>query len=239
MKWAEINQNREWRFVLPDSIADWDAITGWEKERLASMQSLLEPGMLLFDIGTEHGWLSALYGSWVGHENIVLVEPTREMWVNIRKIWEANELPTPKGRVPMFCGRTHDVGSSPRNVHSQWPVAVPAGTPEVGGMPYTYLDNQDPTSATRTATLDLLTVWFGPPQAITIDIEGYELDALQGGLGTLADHHPIVWVSIHPDLMERRGQDPKDLIDLMKRLGYRPRYLGNDHEEHWLFTWVC
>ena len=33
MKLREINENPEWTYWVPDSIADWDAPSHWEHER--------------------------------------------------------------------------------------------------------------------------------------------------------------------------------------------------------------
>jgi hypothetical protein len=50
MKPRVINENPGWTFVVPDSVADWDGPSHWERERLASMQANLHPGEVLLDI---------------------------------------------------------------------------------------------------------------------------------------------------------------------------------------------
>lgn len=234
MKPGTVNQTPEWTFVFPDSIADWDAITGWEKARLASMQTHLKPGMVLYDIGTEHGWLSAVYGAFAGYENMVLIEPSPEMWVNIRKTWEANGFPAPMACLPMFAGAIHDLPGLPGEC-ADWPAWTHdwATLPETGAMPYRYMGEGH---AIRTTTVDQIADIFAPPAALTIDVEGFELGVLHGAHRTLEEHRPLVWVSVHPDLMERQGTTPEQLYAFMGSLNYHRDLLGIDHEEHHLFT---
>ena len=137
MKLREINEQPRWTYWVPDSIADWDAPSHWERERLASMEEHLKPGMVLYDVGTEHGWLSAVYGGFVGYENMVLIEPSPEFWPNIRKIWECNGFPEPLAAFQGFIGDQADPLGPGVEAESIWP-ACSVG-PECGAMAYRYL----------------------------------------------------------------------------------------------------
>lgn len=231
MKKAMINYRQDWTFWLPDSVADWDAITHWERERLASMEAHLKPGMVLYDVGTEHGWLSAVYGGFVGYENMVLIEPSPEFWPNIRKIWEHNEFTWPTAMVQGFIGESL-ASLDPAGVDfTEWP--APSDVPECGGMAYRYIG----ADGIPTYTIDYLAEIGFPPDAITIDIEGAELLAMRGAEKTLREHRPLVWVSIHADLMRRDfNHSPGALHRFMAEVGYDGEHLGTDHEAHWLFT---
>ena len=95
--------NRRWVLWTTDAIADWDGGTGdysarrgWEFERFESFRKHLRWGDTFYDIGAEHGWISAIIArEFVGAENMVLFEPSPEFWVNIRRIWEYNGLGMP------------------------------------------------------------------------------------------------------------------------------------------------
>lgn len=235
MKPGTVNQNPEWTFLLPDQIADWDAITGWEEERLASMQQHLKPGMVLYDIGVEHGWLSAVYGSFTGHGNMVLVEPSPEMWVNIRKTWEANKFDQPIASFQMFCGEHSNVRFGPKSTQvTVWPDATAdwETAPETEAMAYRYLTAP---GAIGTVTIDQIAkVTKRVPDAITVDVEGFELEVMRGAEGTLRLYRPLVWLSVHPDLMAANAGHPdvQELFDFMTTCGYSREYLGTDHEQH-------
>ena len=56
---------------------------------------------------------------------------------------------------------------------------------------------------------------------IKIDIEGSELVALQGALKTLHTTK-FMTLEIHPALLEKLGQTPRDIFELLKQ--YNPQY---------------
>lgn len=236
MKPREINENPAWTFILPDSIADWDAPSHWERERLASMQAHLKPGMVLYDVGTEHGWLSAVYGAFTGHGNMVLIEPSPEMWINIRKTWEANGFDPPIACIEMFCGEKDSITFTGKGVVSPANEAWPKWTDdfetldECPAMEYRYIGD----TRTDTITIDsLVRVTKRPPDAITVDVEGFEIAVMRGAEKTLRKHRPLVWISVHEDLMERAGwPDVQELYDFMTSCGYGREFLGRDHEAH-------
>lgn len=230
MKPREVNEGRHGTWQFPDNIADWDAPSDWERKRLASMESLLNPGMVLYDIGTEFGWLSAIYGSWCGHENMVLVEPGESFWISIRKIWHYNNLALPITCWKGFAGRATDDLGVGRLMGLQETANLYA--PEAPAMAYGTL-GRDPIPV---ITID--DIWRRtqrPPDAITIDIEGAEMEALLGADEVLHEYRPIVWVSIHDDLMEAFGSDGGSLINWFMNRGYFYVDLGTDHEHHALF----
>lgn len=227
MKLREINQRPEWTYWVPDSVADWDAPSHWERERLASMHRWITPGMVLYDVGTEHGWLTAIYGAWGGYENVVLIEPSPEFWPNIKGVWTANNFPGPLGAYQAFCG-AHLNGQP---VSEVWPAC--AEGPEAGGMAYRYLGNP---YDIPTVTVDHIALGLRPPGALTIDVEGAELLVLHGASMVLSKFRPLVWVSIHDDLMERDfGHTPEMLHEYMANYEYVGQYIHRDHEQHWLF----
>ena len=61
------------------------------------------------------------------------------------------------------------------------------------------------------------------PEVIKIDVEGGEIGVLQGARAVLADHRPLVILSVHPVELGLLGQSPKALGDLIADLGYRCR----------------
>jgi FkbM family methyltransferase len=229
--------NGRWAIITPDEVADWDGGTGdysvrrgWEFERFESFRRELKYGDIFFEIGAEHGWMSALIGrEFVGAENMVLFEPSSEFWVNIRKTWVYNGLNDPLGCYQGFVG-----SETTEPARSGWPLAADSDAPEVRAMAYRTLGVSKDIPTIRID--DYVTQTNTIPNAINIDVEGAETRVVEGAAQTLTLHKPLVWVSIHPDLMERDHHTSKsEFLSLMKSLRYTGTHLGTDHEEHWLF----
>lgn len=229
--------NDRWDLIVPDHVAAWDAPSDYERARFASMEANLRNGMILYDIGAEHGWVSALYARFVGAGNMVLVEPTPEMWPNIRRTWEANGLGAPRGS---WVGFAADADAYTRaslgalTGGGRWPDV--ADGPEQPAHPYRYLDVPADTAVTPAIKLDTLYRWVARPSALTIDAEGAELLVLRGAAWVLSQARPLVWVSIHPELMAtRHGHSRAGVLAYMTASGYAGQHLATDWEEHWLF----
>ena len=185
----------EYEFWLPRPLADWDVFAVWERERFHSMRDNLTHGDVLFDVGTEQGWCNLIYASFVGPENMVLIEPTTEFWPNIQATWSRNyPLIWPAA---YYHGLLSDKTNDDRTDFLNWPTAIEG--PLIDRNKYQYIwDNTQNIPEMRLD--DLVTRSEVIPDAITMDVEGAELLVLQGAINTLIDYHPKVWASVHPDM---------------------------------------
>lgn len=217
--------NDRYRIIVPDHIADWDAPSEWERQRFLSMEKHLNKGDILYDIGAEQGWQSAIYAQFVGGENMVLVEPDEKAWPNIRQTWEANNL-----KEPNYCfvgclgkkGNQEIVGEPFWPKESKGEIQVAFGYSSLSGD-------------SVTTNLDELVFEVGQyPNAITIDVEGAELEVLVGSSKTLTEKRPKLWISVHPDLMENDyNTNESELRKFLRSAGYGIEDLGWDgHETH-------
>ena len=222
-------------YILPDHLADWDALSMWERERTESMEAHLRGDMILYDVGSEHGAQSVIYQSFCGPENMVLIEPSATFWPNLRLIWEHNDLHAPLATVRGLIGDEYVLVERGSVTLGGWPSC--ADGVEQPARAYAYIHDPGTSQGITQWRLDNLVPYICvPPDAITIDIEGAELLALRGARATLRIYRPLVWVSIHPDLMERDyGATPDELHEYMTDLDYVGTHLATDHEEHWLF----
>lgn len=89
--------------------------------------------------------------------------------------------------------------------------------------------------------LDTLAAQLGVvPTDISIDVEGAEWHVLRGAERLIAEHHPRLWVSIHPTFMAYLDppEDATDMFRWITNRGYRPTFLEWHHELCFLFTAV-
>ena len=238
VEWVEQLVCDRYKVKVPKFLVDAHKWWGWwEKERFASMEKNLKQRDILFDIGAETGWISAIYAQFVGAENMCLFEPTPEVWPTIKATWKENDLPTP---LYACWGLVSNVDGPPMPV--TWGSISVRGWPACAydkvlleNVKYNHIDED--AHHRPQITLDRFIEVTGiQPSAITIDVEGAELLVLQGAKNTLQTVRPLVWVSLHEGLT-RPGVEPKnqDVINFMAKQGYDGTLLGVDHETHYLF----
>lgn len=233
-----------YRLRLPYFYASQDSLPYWERERTASMRANLKKGDILFDIGVEQGWLSAIYATFVGPENMVLFEPASALWPNIKAIWEENDFSNPIAARSVLIGEKTENYSVPDTL---WPSCAQSDlwiTREVttwqDRMNYAYLsfiNGNAPSSGYPVISIDdFCSETQITPEALTIDVEGAEMLVLKGAKQTLLDKKPLVWASLHPDCSaERYGYPISQINEYMAKLGYVGEQIAEDHEEHWIF----
>jgi FkbM family methyltransferase len=221
--------NGRWPLNLPDHRADRPEWPYWEATRLAAMHHAIQPGDVVYDIGAEAGDFPALFATWGAQ--VVMIEPNPKVWPTIRAVWEGNDL-APLGT---FEGMVSDTANcSPANwicegyiptVAYREPFTEAHGFHHIG-------EHDDPTT-----TLDELVYYFSWPDVVTMDVEGGEGHVIRGAKRTLTEIKPMVFMSIHPQFMaDLYGESPDEIHETMKGYGYHGRFLGEDHEMHFVFA---
>jgi FkbM family methyltransferase len=217
-----------------DTAHDWWA--DWEVARFRSMEENLKKGDILFDVGTETGWISAIYAKFVGAENMCLFEPTPELWPAIKATWEQNGLSMPRST---FCALVSDIdsGKGPGNIigaSRDWPTAA-HGELILENVKYNHI-NEDAERRQQITLDSFVKIWNIEPKAITIDVEGAEYQVLWGAQETIRRCRPLIWVSIHEAFMvDRYKVWPSTLRLLMESHNYQGVFLAEDHESHFAF----
>jgi FkbM family methyltransferase len=221
-----------WKLMLPDFRVDFHAARPkWEIGRLEYMAERVQPGMAVWDIGAECGDFTALYRSW-GAE-VVPIEPMPAMWPSIRQSFEANGFEPPPA---WFAGFAAD--RTWRQLDGFGRDGWPSQTigPVVADPGFLHLAHHART--VPCTTIDDLARLVGPPDIISMDIEGAEWHALSGARQTLRERDVLVYVSVHEPTMRNwydRGLD--DLHILMREVGYEGEQLPHhgEGETFWLY----
>lgn len=222
--------NGRWSLKLPDHRADRYQWPWWEATRLACMSHYLgDGGHVVYDIGAEEGDFPALWSTW--GNDVVLFEPNPLVWPNIQAIWQANRLADPLGCFVGFAAGSQDPD----------PVVWTGRFPPCAGGPlisdHGFLNLCERPDVQRTTLDEIARIPHWPaPTALTIDVEGAEFEVLAGAHELLMRHRPLVWVSVHPEFMDRMyKRTPDDLHRYMEDRGYERTFLCADHEEHWFY----
>lgn len=213
--------------------------TMYEPERCGSMEKHLKKGDVLFDIGVADGWISAIYAQFVGADNICMFEPTWQVWANIKAIWDANSLPTPRSTFYGFVSdTTRLVPPTPMDnlqYEKGWPIAAyQSGLLEE--MTFRSLLSTG-NSIPQTTLDDFVTQTGIVPRGISIDVEGAEFLVLKGAIHTLRKHHPFIWLSLH-DLNGALTYDyhssKEEVFAFLEDCGYKMTWLEDYGDSHWL-----
>jgi hypothetical protein len=58
------------------------------------------------------------------------------------------------------------------------------------------------------------------PDVIKIDVEGHEVKVLDGLAATIRDHRPLVFLEVHPSMIQRERNSPEEICDFFEEAGY-------------------
>lgn len=203
-----------------------------ERPRLLSMRHNLRPDDRLYDVGSEQGDQSALYRTFLPLGRLVLLEPNPAQWPCARVTFEANDLPPPDYCFVGYASDHTHVDAEDR-LAAGWPRESYSRPCAENVVTYTEDAERDPRTVRIDDLADLTQV---RPTAVTVDVEGWELEVLAGARRVLGDDQPLLWVSVHVHILRDRGRGHEDVLDLLRDAGYRWELLGEDHELH-VFAW--
>lgn len=231
--------NGKWELLLPDhraERAEWNINRGgWEVKRIQSLMDNIKDTDIVFDIGAEEGDMSGLFATKA--KGMVLFEPNPRVWPNIRAIWEANKLPTPLGWYIGFASSSTNDNPDRLDFDNSekdgWP-SVAYG-PLIRDHGFRHLAHQ--TNTTPQVKLDdyckRINVY---PDILTIDVDGSELEVMKGMEHILREKKPMVYISIHPEIMfDHFEQYENDFHSFMGSVGYANYHLEFAHEHHYCF----
>lgn len=165
----------------------------------------------LLDVGASHGLFSLAFTAGRPESAALAVEPSPVAW----EILEENLARNRRDNVaPVRLAAGSAEGRLAMRQVWHHLEALPAGADPPGSLSIP-VRRLDVLCAERRFEPDLLKV----------DVEGYELEALAGARGLLAERRPPIFLEVHPRHLAGLGQRVGELLDLLAGFGYAFRSL--------------
>jgi FkbM family methyltransferase len=200
--------------VDPGTLLGWNVhfFGSYEPEVRAEIKRWLKPGDVALDVGANVGWHALLMATRVGTAGRVCAfEPNDTTRARLTAAIQANGLA--------------NVTVDSRAV-SDRPGARSFEAPRAGEFwDGTGRLTDDAASARRVncVTLDAFVAEqrIGRVALMKIDVEGWELSVLRGGIATLKTHGPVIVFEYDPMYVSRCGGGANELSDCLLDVGYR------------------
>jgi FkbM family methyltransferase len=169
------------------------------------LRAAREVGGTLFDVGAARGLFASVFCLVSPSNRAVAFEPSPTMLRDAARIAALNGL---DGRLEL---RPTAVGAEP---------GVVRGSVDVQGL---IAFAPGPSSfAVEVTTLDAECARLGvAPDVVKIDVEGHEARVLAGARDLLSSVRPLLFLELHLDLLERHGERPGKVVEVLRGHGYR------------------
>lgn len=227
-----IKQTKEgWHIIEQDShVGKWIEETGrldHDRFLIPLIESMLKPGMVAIDAGALYGDHSIAYARAVSTEGAVIaIEPNPLAFECLSKNAE-------KFQSPMFCMNVAlcdhaDHGKTA--VHVMEGMNIGASQCKEGEVKNSTLEKEIALASldgiVESASLDRL-------DFCKLDIEGFELKALNGFRRSMAKFRPVLVIEMNSFALSQQGASYKEIYDLLLGLNYdwriiQPEAKGGD-----------
>ena len=198
-----------------------------EDKVFATLVALIKPGDVFFDVGANIGQTAIVGARCVGADGcVVAFEPSKLnvdkmeyhlRWNGVRQVKvETVCVGKRVGIVDFFLQGDGLHSSNSLTFSDSKNLATLAARPLVVKVPITTIDAYCAATGLR-------------PDVIKIDVEGAELDVLQGALEVLKLHRPRILLGIHP-FWWPEGQSGHDIGEFLDNLGYKVLNPGTRQE---------
>lgn len=188
----------------------------YEPETIEVLEACLGAGDTFVDLGANEGYFSVLASRLVGHGEVFAIEPQRRCWPVIMQNLAGNDCANvtlvPYGVAREAC--TFEMVLTP-----------PTNTGASSFVP-SRRGSLWPRQTVHALPLDLIFARYaiGEVALMKVDIEGYELEALESARETLASGKiRNLLVEIYPKQLAELGRDPADVQRLLEGHGYQRR----------------
>jgi FkbM family methyltransferase len=183
-------------FRSPEMVRELDAFLARGRDRHR-----------LLDVGAFHGLFALAFCQDRPGAEAVAVEPSPLAW----EVLESNVRRNPGARITPVraaAGASHGALAMRYSWHHLEASPGAEGDPEAVQVPL--------------RTLDGLCAELGfRPDALKVDVEGYEMAVLQGARRLLREDRPVLFLEVHPHRLRELGTSMAEVARLLGELGYR------------------
>jgi FkbM family methyltransferase len=233
---VKVKVNNTWALEVPEDRATFFAQRpNWEIKRTQSMFENIKKGDVVIDVGAELGDFPALYATWGA--KVICIEPQPKYWPHIKNYFDLNKvepLACFAGFASTIDEREPALADFELGYDGIWPLCALQPLEDWNG----FRNVLETGVSTPQCTIDKLLADYGINHVdmLTIDVEGAEFEVLKGAEITLREAQPLVYLSFHPEMIQRDwGNNFDDITHYMQQFSYDWAFLEKDHEEHWVF----
>lgn len=184
----------------------------YEREEAPFVFEIIREGDLVLDIGAHVGWYSIQMAK--RFQNIVIhaFEPIPQTFVVLQQNIQLNNL---KNIIPHNIALGKSEGSEDFFYFT--------GGSAVASRKNLLDHEKTSRIECKTSTLDLVVSELKLERVdfIKCDVEGSELDVIQGGKKTLHQFLPVIYIELFDGWCEKFGYTPRDVEDFLKEIGYQ------------------
>ena len=216
---SEIYENRDGKFIVfpNDAIAQHLKQNKlWEPHFKEVIKVFVKPGAIVVDAGANFGYNSVLLGKQIGlNGTLVSFEPQRIIYQQLcgnlilNNIYNATAYQAALGD-----GSKGVVNMRPVEYQAEW---VNIGDTSVGE------DGEE------VAIYTLDEIGFDIVDFIKMDVQGYELFALQGAQNILSTYQPDLFIEIEPHQLIKFNVTEEQLLTYIKSFGYSIYKINNEY----------
>jgi FkbM family methyltransferase len=216
---SEIYENEDGKFIVfpNDAIAQHLKQNRlWEPHFIEVVKVFIEPGATVIDAGANFGYNSVLMGKQISTNGLLVsFEPQRIIYQQLcgnlilNNIYNAVVYQAALGD-----GSQKITNMRPVEYQAPW---VNIGDTSVG-------EDGEEVAIYTLDEIGLETVSF-----IKMDVQGYELFALQGAENILTNQQPDLFIEVEPHQLVKFGVTENQLLDYIKSFGYSIYKINNEY----------
>jgi len=179
----------------------------FEPQATADVRRLIRPGWTVLDVGANVGYYTLLFSHLVGPSGQVhAFEPTSYAFGRLLRNMALNDTVLPPNIRPLRAGLLRSAGERREAIESQFSARVLAYS-QAEVLTFTTLDDY---CSSRNLTLNF----------VKIDVDGYDVDVVQGGRSTLTRDLPIMMCEFAQTHLARQNHSVHEYIHLLLEIGY-------------------